>query len=359
MPERCEYKDQKVSTKTIINEGKSNCETLRNKNADNVHFVTLNVRGIRAALKRKKVFLWLHRQKCDIAFLQETFLSRNLENIVSKEWKGLCLFDHGTNHSKGVAILIKERLPITVIDTYFKGDGRSIALRFSYQDRMYLCLNVYAPAKNTQKEHFYSSLCIWVKKIKKQNDVIIAGGDWNCVQNKKIDTSGATYLPKQNFVKFRKNNNLIDVWRKIFPERRQYTWRQLSLNIYSRLDYWLMSKEHFSYIYSIDIKPVLKCDHNAVSMKLGIITRSRGKGCWKLNNSMLKDEVFKENVKRIIRKVNIEFSHFDKQLKWEMCKIRIKEFSIKYTVDVNRKRKKYIANMESEYDKLCKKVDEC
>ena len=38
----------------------------------------------------------------------------------------------------------------------------------------------------------------------------------------------------------------------------------------------------------------------------------------------MKDEVFKENVKRIIRKVNIEFSEFDKQLRWEMCKIKIK-----------------------------------
>ena len=97
---------------------------------------------------------------------------------------------------------------------------------------------------------------------------MIAGEDWNCVQNKKLFTSGVSYayLPKQNFVKFREKNNLVDVWRKMFQERKQFTWRQLSLNIYPTLDYWLISKGHFSYIYSIDIKPVLKCDHNRVSM---------------------------------------------------------------------------------------------
>jgi len=107
-------------------------------------------------------------------------------------------------------------LPITIIDTFFKGDGRSIALRFSINSHVYLCINVYAPAKNTQKEIFFASLSNWVKKFKKQNDIMIAGGDWNCIQNKTLDTCGVSYayLPKRNFIKFRLNNNLIDVWRK-------------------------------------------------------------------------------------------------------------------------------------------------
>ena len=53
----------------------------------NIHFISLNVRGIREILKRSKIFMWLKRQACDIAFLQETFLSKDIENIVSKEWK--------------------------------------------------------------------------------------------------------------------------------------------------------------------------------------------------------------------------------------------------------------------------------
>ena len=131
------------------------------------HFVSLNVRGIRERLKRKKIFLWLNRQKCDIAFLQETFLTKDIEQTVSHEWKGFCVFDHGTNHSKGVAILMRKDLPININDTYFKCDGRSIALRLSVNDIVYLCLNVYAPAKNTGKYLFYASLLKWVKKDKK------------------------------------------------------------------------------------------------------------------------------------------------------------------------------------------------
>ena len=330
-----------------------------NKKSDDVHFITLNVRGICDALKRKKIFLWLNRQRCDIAFLQETFLSKNIENCISKEWKGLCVFDHGTSHSKGVAIFVKENLNFIVTDRYYKRDGRSVAIRFVYQDRMYLCINVYAPAKNNQKEEFYLSLSTWVKKIRKENDIIIAGGDWNCVQNKIMDTSGVSYAysPKKNFVTFRKNNNLVDVWRKMYPDRKLFTWRQLSLHIYSRLDYWLVSKEHLSYISSIDIKPVLKCDHNGVSMKMKVFAHKRGKGCWKLNNSLLSDEVYKQNIKRIIKIVCMEFSKFDHQFKWEMCKIRIKEFSIKYAVDLKKRKKNYIFELESEFNDLCRKLD--
>ena len=324
-----------------------------------INFVSLNVRGICNTLKRKKIFLWLKRQKCDIALLQETFLSRELENVISNEWRGLGIYDHGTRHSRGVAILIRKDLPITIINIHVKGDGRAIAIRFTSHDFNYFCLNVYAPAKNTKKESFYSSLCSWVKKLKKQNDIMLAGGDWNCVQNKKLDTNGMSYIysPKKSFVKFQHCNNLVDVWRKFFPERKQFTWRQLSLNIHSRLDYWLVSKANVPFIYSLDIKPVLRCDHNAVTMKLQVTTKKRGKGFWKLNNSLLKDETYKQGVRNIIKNIKIEYNSFDYQFMWEMCKIKIREYSMKYASDVSKRRKKHISSIEKEYNQLCMKLD--
>ena len=283
-----------------------------------------------------------------------------MEELVCNDWNhGFCIFDHGTKHSKGVVILVKKDLPINVIDSFSKGDGRAVAFRFSHDEQVYFCINVYAPAKNVQKEPFYVSLYKWVKLHKVHGDIMIAGGDWNCVQNKKLDTSGISYayLPKRNFIKFQKKNNLIDVWRKSFPDRRQFTWRQLSLNIYSRLDYWLVTKAHFPYIYSLDIKPVLKCDHNAVSMKLKITHKKRGNGFWKINNSLLKDDVYKENIRNIVNKVELEYSHFDKQAKWEMFKIKVKEYSIKYAKAVSRNKKIHIVNIEKEYNELCKNLD--
>ena len=40
-----------------------------------------------------------------------------------------------------------------------------------------------------------------------------------------------------------------------------------------------------------------------------------------------------------------------------MCKIKIREYSIKYASDVSKKRKEHITSIEEEYNELCKKLD--
>ena len=94
-----------------------------------------------------------------------------------------------------------------------------------------------------------------------------------------------------------------------------------------------------------------------MTIKLQVTTKKRGKGFWKLNNSLLKDEIYKQGIKNIIKKFKIEHNNFDNQLKWEMCKIKIREYSIKYASDVSKKRKKHITSIEEEYNELCKKLD--
>ena len=43
--------------------------------------ISLNARGIRSFEKRKAVFGWLWNQKVDLCFLQETYSTKEVENI--------------------------------------------------------------------------------------------------------------------------------------------------------------------------------------------------------------------------------------------------------------------------------------
>ena len=76
----------------------------------NFKIISLNVRGLRSLKKRKAIFLWLEKQKSDIIFLQETYSTFEDENIWRTQWKGKLFFSHGSNHSKGTMILIREGL---------------------------------------------------------------------------------------------------------------------------------------------------------------------------------------------------------------------------------------------------------
>ena len=67
-----------------------------------VKLLSLNVRGLNKSIKRRSIFRWLHNQKLQFAFLQETYSSKSYAHIWEAEWGGKTFFSHGTSHSKGV-----------------------------------------------------------------------------------------------------------------------------------------------------------------------------------------------------------------------------------------------------------------
>ena len=56
------------------------------------------------------MFGWLMKNNADICFLQESYSTPEVENVWKSQWKGEMFFSHGTVHSKGVLILIKNNL---------------------------------------------------------------------------------------------------------------------------------------------------------------------------------------------------------------------------------------------------------
>ena len=332
---------------------------MMNGDSTTLHLISLNVRGIRDNTKRNKIFSWLRAQKTDIVCLQETYWTKELENKVALEWSGPCFFNNGSNHSKGVSILIKKNVPLEIENVFIRNDGRTIALRLVHKNCRYLLLNVYAPTKMSEKTVFFKHLLYWFNKIKTKEDLVISGGDWNTTQS-SLDTRGASRVYKlpRYFKRFIQKNNLVDIWRKMYPMKKQFTWRQKFLGVYSRLDYWLVSAVLYSEIYSADIRPALKCDHNAISMKLKISSGRKGKGYWKLNNALLSDQYYINCIKNIIQKVKLELSKENPQIKWEVCKIKIKEFSLKYSKQKQKERECYLIKLQEEFNKQSEKVDE-
>ena len=124
----------------------------------NLDVLSLNVRGIRDLTKRRSIFSFLKDLKANIYFLQETYSEPNDENIWKNEWGGEIFFSHGTNHSKGVCILVNPSFHGQVDYSYKNNSGRIVLIYIILcSKRLSLC-NVYAPNNQTYQLEFKQEL---------------------------------------------------------------------------------------------------------------------------------------------------------------------------------------------------------
>lgn len=110
----------------------------------NFKLVSFNVRGLRSSDKRKALLLWITKQKSDIAFLQETYSTIKDDQLWRTQWKGNMLFSHGSNHSEGTIILVKQNLEFQQKTIFCDPSGRFIFLEAVVQGNIffickYLC----------------------------------------------------------------------------------------------------------------------------------------------------------------------------------------------------------------------------
>ena len=198
---------------------------------ENINFklLSLNARGIRSFEKRKASFGWLMKDKSDICFLQESYSTPEVENIWKSQWKGEMFFSHGTEHSKGVLILIKNSLEFELKTTKVDQNGRFIILEANVQDHPFLFVNLYAPNETTEQSIFFEGISEELDNFSLAEDCnIVIGGDFNVIFDPDLDGNGGNPKRKES-VKCIDNiclaNDLIDIWRIRNPNLKRFTWR--------------------------------------------------------------------------------------------------------------------------------------
>ena len=86
----------------------------------NLKIISLNVRGLNNSIKRSKIFKWLHRQTAYCYFLLESFSTKQTIDIWESEWGGKIFYSQGSNHSKGLMILVNPWYKLEVIKRVVK-----------------------------------------------------------------------------------------------------------------------------------------------------------------------------------------------------------------------------------------------
>ena len=236
---------------------------------ESIKLLSLNVRGLSNFHKRRAIFSWCRKQKADLIFLQETHSTTERQDQWRKEWGASVLFSHGSTNARGVAILIKNSLNITIQQSEISSDGRFIVLKAAINNEIYTIANIYAPNKDADAVKFYRNL----SKLLRNDEFgtvenIIIGGDFNCPLDITLDKKGGLPIPRKYVInsidELQNEFSLHDIWRLKNPTLQSFTWGRCSPFIFCRLDYWLISDKLHDLITKVDIIPSIKTDHSAI-----------------------------------------------------------------------------------------------
>ena len=138
---------------------------------------TFNCRGLQDNFKRKKVFNYLRNIGSDIIFLQETHCSDNDEKFWKNQWGEHAWFSNYSSNSKGVAILIRNSVPLVFKSIFKDPNGRFLIISVTIDNLPIILVNVYGP--NNDDPNFFLNLFAEIDKFDDSN--LIVGGDFNAV----------------------------------------------------------------------------------------------------------------------------------------------------------------------------------
>ena len=164
---------------------------------------------------------------------------------------------------------------------------------------------------------------------------LIIAGDWNCTLT-KADKSGGAPWKSMNCTDSVDNLmnelNLIDIYWKLHPKTRSFTYKSKTINLKLRIDFILVSCPISVEVQNAEICISVEPDHNATFLKMDFKSEiKRGLGTWKINNSLLEDDSFKERILFCYPQIQERCTDVqDKQLSWELIKMEICMETIKY-----------------------------
>ena len=280
------------------------------------------------------MFDLIEKSSCDICFVQETLVvSDSGINSLSRRWLGRSFWSPANGKQGGVAVLFSPRCDSQVLSWRKDSLGRIISILIKIDNVNLNLVNIYAPTNLTDRKIFFDSLHDFFFP----SAALIIGGDFNCY-DKALDKFGGNLSVHKDYDDLKTTFRLLDVWRRLHPNSREFTWFNSDMSIGSRLDKFLISKDLFQPSFLCDITPCPLSDHDFVSFVFDIPECIKhGPGVWKLNNSLLSDEKFCKLIRETILE-HIEFlSAFDNiQAWWEFLKTSIKEVSIDFARNKRR-----------------------
>ena len=264
---------------------------------------SFNCRGLGNYNKRRDVFDYLRRSEFNIYMLQDIHCDKSKCNVFRNAWGTDIFVAPYKNNARGVAILTR-KVKLSVCELKIDEGGNYIIVKAILNDTEKLILvNIYGP--NNDNPNFYEKLGEICAEMGNGSIPFIIAGDLNMALNGKIDT--VNYVRENNtkardvLLRIMEENDFIDIFREREGNLKQYTWRNNGpLVKQARLDYIIISRSLIPQVSDVNIIPGYRSDHSMVTLKLGRAAQTRGKGFFKINNSLLFCEDYCAEIQKTI-----------------------------------------------------------
>lgn len=220
----------------------------------------MNTQGLSDRTKRRDVLNFLKSKNYSVYFLQDTHFTAKEESYIRSIWGYECFYSNFTSQSRGVAILLNNNFEYKLNEVKKDDNGNKLILDITIENKRMKLINIYGP--NRDSPLFFTELH---KELAQYEHSSIIAGDFNLVLNPEIDTKDYVNVNNPNArdhdVEMILDLNLVDVWRELNLEKRQYTWRKKNTNKQARLDFFLISENLFTDVDHACILPGYRTDH--------------------------------------------------------------------------------------------------
>lgn len=312
-----------------------------------IKIATYNVNGLGNPIKRSKIISKLKKEGIEVALLQETHLSQ-AEHVKLEKWKFKQFSSSCPQSSKrGVAILISNRVHFECISEKKDREGRYVLIKGYIEGILTTFINVYAPPGSEWKfyKHVFELITV------EAEGVLILGGDLNIRLNSSMDSSNPHLMGINKLTKsvkvMMKDLGILDVWRELNSNIKDYTFFSHSHNCYSRLDYILMFQKDLHRVVSSKIGVMDLSDHAPVYLEV-IFSKEKRETSWRLNTSVL--HLMKEQIKEDIKNYLVENDNEEvsPSIVWDALKAVIRGKIIGYSSNLKKKQNEQLKGLQSQ-----------
>ncbi|XP_053533103.1 transposon TX1 uncharacterized 149 kDa protein isoform X1 [Ictalurus punctatus] len=171
-------------------------------------------------------------------------------------------------------------------------------------------------------------------------DTLILGGDFNCTTDDLDRNHTEPHVAsRKRLWEMMEAHELIDIWRNLNRNQKQYTWAHSIDNTLSlaRLDRFYGFKHQLTLFTKCFIVPVGLSDHSMVQCIVSKENVKPKSAYWHFNTALLEDTNFRESFIyfwNVFKYEKMAFSSI--QQWWDVAKAQIKAFCQQYTLNVTR-----------------------